>query len=126
MYQRKLPKDIRCPVERAMDILGGKWSSRVACVLSKRGRLRYNALRNELADVTDAALSAALKSLVDSGVVERTQFEEIPPRVEYSLTPWGEEGVEILSHLAAWVHGYTKEPMRYDVMSVCSLCDFKE
>lgn len=126
MYQRKLPKNIRCPVERGMDILGGKWSSRVACVLSKRGRLRYNELRSELADVTDAALSAALKSLVDSGIVQRSQFEEIPPRVEYALTPWGEEGVRILANLAAWAHGYTKEPMHYDVMPVCSLCDFKE
>ena len=76
-------------------------------------------------DVTDAALSAALKNLVENGVVNRSQFEEIPPRVEYSLTPLGEKGVEALSALAAWAHGYTKESMCYNVMPVCALCDFK-
>lgn len=49
---------LESPVERGMDILGGKWSSRVTCVLSKLGTLRYNEFREELVDVTDAALTA--------------------------------------------------------------------
>ena len=126
MYQRKVPKDIRCPVERGMDILGGKWNGRVVCVLSKRERLRYNELRSELVNVTDAALSSALRSLTENGIVERTQFEEIPPRVEYSLTPRGQEGVRILSDLAEWANGYTKEPMQCDVLPICCGCDFRD
>ena len=124
-YERKIPKDIRCPIERGMDILGGKWGSRVVCVLSKRGGLRYQELRKELVDVTDAALSSTLRGLVDNGVVRRVQFEEIPPRVEYSLTPWGKEGVQALTALAEWARGYTKEEPHY-AMPVCALCDFRE
>ena len=102
MYQRKVPKDIRCPVERGMDILGGKWNGRVVCVLSKRERLRYNELRSELVNVTDAALSSALRSLTENGIVERTQFEEIPPRVEYSLTEKGRDLLPVFYAILQW------------------------
>ena len=85
-YKRKLEKDIRCPLEYGLDVFGGKWKSRILCVLSD-GPLRYSVLRDEMADVSDAALASALKELATDGLVVRRQFEEIPPRVEYALAP---------------------------------------
>ena len=55
MYQPKTEKEIRCPLEYGLEVFGGKWKSRVICVLAEKERLRYSELRRELTDVTDAA-----------------------------------------------------------------------
>ena len=86
MYRPKLEKDIRCPLEYGLDIFGGKWKSRVICVLAEKGTLRYTSIRKEMVDITDAVLSTTLKERMADGMVCRRQFDEIPPRVEYALT----------------------------------------
>ena len=86
MYQRKLEKDIRCPLEYGMEIFGGKWNSRIICVLATLGTLRYSELRKKMGNITDAVLATALKGLIANGIVARKSYDEIPPRVEYSLT----------------------------------------
>ena len=48
MYQRKLEKDIRCPLEYGLEIFGGKWKSRIICVLAEKGTLRYSGVRKEM------------------------------------------------------------------------------
>ena len=84
-HKRKTEKDIRCPLEYGLDVFGGKWKSRIICVLSD-GPLRYSRIRDEMSDVTDAALASALRELTASKLIRRVQYEEIPPRVEYELT----------------------------------------
>ena len=59
-YKKKLEDDIRCPLEYGLTIFGGKWKSRIICVLSAKERLRYSVLRKELYNITDAVLSARL------------------------------------------------------------------
>ena len=83
MYKPKLEKDIRCPLEYGLDIFGGKWKSRVICVLAEKETLRYSTLRKEMTNITDAVLAATLKELISDGIIERKQYNEIPPRVEY-------------------------------------------
>ena len=74
--------------------------SRASCASLSDGQLRYSELRNEMADVTDAALAIALKDLAGSGLIERRQYEEIPPRVEYLLTDKGRSVIPVLpTHL---------------------------
>ena len=92
---RKTEKDIRCPLEYGLDVFGGKWKSRIICVLAD-GPSRYSEIRRDMTNVTDAALAGALKELIASGLVHREQFEEIPPRVEYSLTEKGASVVPVL------------------------------
>ena len=104
-YRRKLDKDIRCPLEYGLDVFGGKWKSRILCVLSD-GQLRYSELRNEMADVTDAALAIALKDLAGNGLIERRQYEEIPPRVEYRLTKMGESLFPVVQAAHVWAIDY--------------------
>lgn len=121
--KRKLEKDIRCPLEYGMDAFGGKWKSRILCVLAD-GQLRYSELRSEMANVTDAALAAALKDLQESRLVERTQYEEIPPRVEYSLTERGQSVIPILQGICHWSGTYYKN-VEDTALKKCQHCDFK-
>ena len=92
MYEPKLKKDIRCPLEYGLDVFGGKWKSRIICVLAEKKVLRYSIIRREMTDITDAVLAAALKELMADDIVQRRQYDEIPPRVEYCLT---EKGISI-------------------------------
>lgn len=99
MYQRKLEKDIRCPLEYGLEVFGGKWNSRIICVLAAKEVLRYSELRKEMGNITDAVLSASLKELITNGIVIRKSYDEIPPRVEYSLSEKGRSVVPILQSI---------------------------
>ncbi len=123
MYKPKLEKDIRCPLEYGLDVFGGKWNSRIICVLAKKETLRYSELRKELSNITDAVLSASLKSLIKNEIVRRKSYDEIPPRVEYSLTEKGCSVVPILQNICRWAGAYRKED-RENTMLQCQKCDY--
>lgn len=74
MYQKKLAADIRCPLEYGLSVFGGKWKSRIICVLAQNNKLRYSELRKELANITDAVLAAALKELIADDMVARARL----------------------------------------------------
>ena len=57
MYKRKIEKDIRCPLEYGLEVFGGKWNSRIICVLAAMKILRYSELRKEMGNITDAGIS---------------------------------------------------------------------
>ncbi len=124
MYKPKLEKDIRCPLEYGLDIFGGKWKSRVICVLSSKETLRYSELRKEMTNITDAVLAATLKELISNGIIERKQFNEIPPRVEYRLTDKGVSVVPILQNICKWSGAYHKEDNENTLLQ-CQKCDYK-
>ena len=96
MYQRKLEKDIRCPLEYGLEIFGGKWNSRIICVLAAKKILRYSELRKEMGNITDAVLASSLKELIANDIIIRKSYDEIPPRVEYTLSEKGLSVVPIL------------------------------
>ncbi|MBX9034040.1 winged helix-turn-helix transcriptional regulator [Gordonibacter massiliensis (ex Traore et al. 2017)] len=121
--KRKLEKDIRCPLEYGLDVFGGKWKSRIVCVLSD-GPLRYSAVRCEMANVTDAALAGALKELAEQGLVQRIQYEEIPPRVEYRLTEKGRSLLPVLQHICQWSGSFFKEESSLE-LARCQRCDYR-
>ena len=121
--KRKLEKDIRCPLEYGLDVFGGKWKSRIVCVLSD-GPLRYSAVRCEMANVTDAALAGALKELAEQGLVQRIQYEEIPPRVEYRLTEKGRSLLPVLQHICQWSGWFFKEESSLE-LARCQRCDYR-
>lgn len=123
MYQKKLEKDIRCPLEYGMEIFGGKWNSRVLCVLDAMDHLRYSELRKEMGNITDAVLNSTLKQLTAAGMVSRKSYDEIPPRVEYSLTEKGKSVIPILQSICRWAGIYYKdEPSQ--TMIQCRKCDY--
>lgn len=124
MYKPKLEKDIRCPLEYGLEIFGGKWKSRIICVLAEKKFLRYSSLRKEMANITDAVLAAALKELIADEIVKRMQYNEIPPRVEYSLTKKGKSVVPILQSICQWSGAYHKEESKNTLLQ-CKKCDYK-
>ena len=125
MYQHKLEKDIRCPLEYGLEIFGGKWKSRIICVLAKKGVLRYSELRKEMGNITDAVLASMLKELIQNQMIERHSYDEIPPRVEYSLTAKGQSVVPILQSICKWSGIYYREDSE-NTMIQCQKCDYKE
>ena len=124
MYQPKTQPDIRCPLEYGLKIFGGKWKSRILCILAREQTLRYSALRKELTNVTDAVLAATLKELQADQMIARQLFDEIPPRVEYSLTPRGHSVIPILKHISDWAGAFCNEEAACDV-SGCQMCDYR-
>lgn len=123
MYQKKLEADIRCPLEYGLEIFGGKWKSRVICVLNEKVTLRYSGIRKEMMNITDAVLAATLKELINNDLVARKQYDEIPPRVEYSLTDKGKSVVPILQSICKWSGIFHKESSE-NVMAQCQQCDY--
>lgn len=124
MYQRKIEKDIRCPLEYGLEIFGGKWASRIICVLAEKETLRYSELRREMGNITDAVLAAALKQLISDEIVARKSYDEIPPRVEYSLTERGKSVVPILQSICRWAGAFHKEDYE-NTMIQCRKCDYR-
>lgn len=123
MYKPKTEKDIRCPLEYGLDVFGGKWKSRIICVLADKEFLRYSMIRREMCNITDAVLATTLKELIRDGIVNRKQYDEIPPRVEYSLTEKGKSVVPILQSICQWSGIYYKETAETR-MSQCRKCDY--
>lgn len=124
MYQKKLKEDIRCPLEYGLEIFGGKWKSRIICVLAAKEVLRYSELRREMGNITDAVLSVTLKELIVDDIVIRKSYDEIPPRVEYSLTDKGSSVVPILQTICQWSGAYHKEDSE-NTMIQCQKCDYR-
>ena len=123
MYQPKLEKDIRCPLEYGLDIFDGKWKSRIICVLAEKQILRYSSLRKEMMNITDAVLASTLKELIADQIVNRQSYDEIPPRVEYSLTERGRSVVPILQSICRWSGAYHREDSEH-IMAQCQKCDY--
>lgn len=109
MYEPKLEKDLRCPLEYGLKIFGGKWKTRIVCLLSEAQTLRYSALRDKMVTITDAVLASTLKELIADGIVRRQSFDEIPPRVEYSLTEKGLSSIPLLHSICRWATTYHPE-----------------
>lgn len=108
-YKPKNEKEIMCPLEYGLDIFGGKWKSRIICVLSANDTMRYNEIKKELSNITDGVLAEMLKELVADGIVNREQYLEVPTRVEYNLTEKGNSVLTILQNICQWSRDNTEE-----------------
>ncbi|NUP18019.1 MAG: helix-turn-helix transcriptional regulator [Streptomyces sp.] len=90
-----------CGTDAAMDVIGGKWKVLILWELGERPH-RFGELRRELPGVTEKVLAAQLRELEADGIVHREAYDEVPPRVEYSLTPRGTSLNAALVPLTAW------------------------
>lgn len=95
-------EDDVCPVGFALKIIEGKWKLPILWVLCQNGTLRYNELKRSILGITNMMLTSSLKELEGSGLVNRVQYNEIPPRVEYSLTEIGKKLLPVLDEFAKW------------------------
>lgn len=93
--------DQTCGMSLAIDVVGGKWKMHLMWVLAE-GPVRFGQIRRKLDGVSEKVLAENLRQLEAYGVVRRELYAEVPPRVEYSLTPLGETLNEALAPLEEW------------------------
>lgn len=91
-----------CPVKYALDLLNGKWKLRIIWELSQQDTIRFNELQRCLEGISSVMLSKNLYELEATKIINRKQYNEVPPKVEYSLTPLGQEIVPALAVLGDW------------------------
>ncbi|MFT3669987.1 MAG: helix-turn-helix domain-containing protein [Pseudoxanthomonas sp.] len=91
-----------CPILHVFRCIGGKWKLPILWHLAEKDTLRYNELKRSVRGVTNMMLTKCLRELEDFSLVQRKQYNEIPPRVEYSLTGRGKKLLPALEALHAW------------------------
>lgn len=91
-----------CPVRDIIARISDKWSILAILALGGHGTLRFNELKNVIGDVSQRMLTVTLKNLESDGLVTRKVYPQIPPRVEYDLTPLGYELMHQYSVFAEW------------------------
>ncbi len=90
-----------CPVTATIALIGGRWKTIILYVLSSRQR-RFGEIAARMPTISRKVLTEQLKELEADGLIHRQAYKEIPPRVEYSLTPLGKSLCHILEDLADW------------------------
>ena len=91
-----------CGLDATLRVIAGKWKPLILYFVAQGGPTRYGELRRAVRDVSDKMLIQQLKELEADGLVKRTDYKEVPPRVDYSLTPLGRSLAETLVPLCAW------------------------
>ena len=91
-----------CPVRNVLAHICGKWSLLIIYTMRNKGSIRFNALHKSIPDISQKVLTSTLRSLECDGFVARKVYAEVPPRVEYSLTPRAESLIPILNSLIGW------------------------
>jgi len=104
------PYDMRCPIARTLDIIGERWTILILRDLLLEGPRKFQDFQQSLAGISPNTLSARLKRLEESGVVERRFYEQHPPRAEYLLTAKGRALGPVLNALLDWGRSHTPPP----------------
>jgi DNA-binding HxlR family transcriptional regulator len=115
------PYDRNCPTRRILDRIGDRWTVLIVGSLSQ-GPLRFGEISRRVDGISQKMLTQTLRALERDGIVERTVFAELPPRVEYTLTPVGETLCVPLRALELWAieNLPTVEESRKDYDSIAS------
>ena len=94
-----------CPVATTVELIGSKWKLLILKYLLNK-TMRYNELKREIDGISQKVLTSTLKSMVEDGIVIRTSYPEVPPRVEYSLSAIGESMRPVIDVMADWGNTY--------------------
>lgn len=101
----------RClPMSLLQGVLGGKWKLLILWYVSFYRMQRFGELSRRLEGITQSTLTKQLRELEADGLLHREVFPEVPPRVEYTLTPMGQSLVPILEEMVAWSEGHLCPP----------------
>lgn len=100
-------KTVGCAVETAIEIIGGRWKVLILQELFG-GTKRFSELHRALASVSHRTLTQQLRELEAHGIIRRKIHRQVPPKVEYSLTPLGETLQPVISVMHDWAERYTR------------------
>lgn len=103
-FLKKYGEAQNCPVRNVIDRIGDKWSVLVLIVLEEGNVLRFNEIWGSIQTISQKMLAVTLKTLEADGLVKRTVYPQIPPKVEYELTERGKSLLPHLHGLVAWAN----------------------
>ena len=105
MYEKKIPKDFSCGFSVMMEIIGGKWKSYLVFLISQ-GIRRPSDLQRAVPTASRRVLNLQIRELEFHGIIKRVVYPEMPPKVEYYLTEFGESLIPVVSAMDNWGNGY--------------------
>ena len=98
--RQNFPASADCPIRNVLARLGEKWPMLVLVTLHANGTMRFGEIRTAIGYISQRMLTVTLRTLVEDGLVGRTAYPEVPPRVEYRLTP---TGLSLMPHIDSLV-----------------------
>ncbi|SFG58424.1 transcriptional regulator, HxlR family [Lachnospiraceae bacterium C7] len=98
-----------CPVTPLLEMLSGRWKSQIIYELCIYDSIRFGQLKKDLSGITNTMLTKSLRELEKDGLVDRKQFNEVPPHVEYSLSDMGKDMYPIFYAIMNWGFKYENE-----------------
>lgn len=101
-----------CPVKDILSRFGDKWTIYAVLVLGQHQKMRFNELKNSISGISQRMLTVTLRSLEEDGIIVRTIYPEIPPRVEYELTGLGKSLLDQIYSLAQWANEHFQEILK--------------
>ncbi len=101
----------RCPIRTTLELVGGKWKLLIVFQLVDKP-LRLSALKRQIPDISEKMLIQELKNLIDSKLVERKNFGEVPPRVEYELKSIGHKIIPLIANMKKFADEYEKSQLK--------------
>ncbi|WP_440870351.1 winged helix-turn-helix transcriptional regulator [Staphylococcus shinii] len=97
-----MTKTYNIGVEATIDVIGGKWKPVILCHLQNNGLIRTSALKRAIPTITQKMLTQQLRELEKDGIINRIVYDQVPPKVEYELSEYGQTLGNILSSLCYW------------------------
>lgn len=107
--QRPVDWSERCPIRDVLERMGDRWSMLVLFTLQDHGTLRFSALKHAIGDISQRMLSQTLRRLEQDGLVSRTPYPTVPPRVDYALTTLGGSFLRPMRELLAWAEQHQQQ-----------------
>ena len=98
--------EYNCSMELTLDIIGGKWKPIIIWHLGKK-TMRFNELKRSLPNITQKMLTQQLRALEESELIDRVIYNQVPPKVDYSLTEYGKSLLPVLTSLCDWAINYS-------------------
>ena len=102
MFGAANPYELDCPSRDVLDLIGGKWAILLLCCL-QQGPVRTGELKRSVGGISQKMLTQTLRELQLNGIIERVSYPEVPPRVEYRLTPLGVSVSAVARDIEQWV-----------------------
>lgn len=100
-----------CPISYTLSVVGGKWKWAILSLIARDEVVRYSQLKDNLFSIAHKTLSQQLKELEENDIIHREQYNQVPPKVEYSLTKKGKTLIPILNLMTEWGLQYKPEDM---------------
>lgn len=107
-FERLLSNE-QCPARQILTVIGDKWSIIALILLDMRGTIRFNELSKHMEGISSKVLSQTLKALETDGLIYRTVYPEVPPRVEYALTTLSRSLLPHIHSLSDWAFEHMDE-----------------